>query len=621
MPPASQRATGSAATSRETRIQRQAGNRRVDRSRTKAAPRGSASAYCRPSRTAVPVSPAKPSSTQARSATLVAGRQTRPRPKRPSAPARARRRRKRRRSRAGGRPGRGARARARTRPGPARAARHSPAPRCSCRCPGPATTSVSGAAPAASKRAWRRSRAKTGAAGRARRRLRRRKREVIHRTCGRTTRFCAAREIPVALRRPRGNEPRVPAITGRRRGQPSRRDGRSARERTPGCRFSRSSPRSNTGSPRMAPRGSYHHGVVGRTGSWRRPDRYRFAEVRHDDAQRAFLLIHRNAREVEETAVRRLAAAGARRDRPPDRRAPGDLARPRRAAQPAACAIVRTGRGPAEQAGGEPERVVGADLHHVGVARRRGGRRAARRALRAARTARRRSPRRSGRRESRRALPSGAARTRARARAGRATRARRRRGRRRPSAPAAGARTRRRRSARSPTRAASSARSTSAAGRAGLCRPAGAWRRSASAARRSRRRSRGPRRRAARALPPLRREGVSVPRTMSAKNGAPRRPISSSTSRAACDRAGRLARAAQHQRLGVLAREQRDRGELGGADLAARLVLVGARARGGARAGPTSRRRHSTAGRGTRACSPRRGRAGSTLSQAAAGIS
>jgi hypothetical protein len=51
----------------------------------------------------------------------------------------------------------------------------------------------------------------------------------------------------------------------------------------------------------MAPRGSYHHGVVGRTGSWRRPDRYRFAEVRHDDAQRAFLLIHPNASEVEET--------------------------------------------------------------------------------------------------------------------------------------------------------------------------------------------------------------------------------------------------------------------------------------------------------------------------------
>jgi hypothetical protein len=46
---------------------------------------------------------------------------------------------------------------------------------------------------------------------------------------------------------------------------------------------------------------AYHHGVVGTTGSWRRPDRYRFAEVRAADPKRAQLLIYRNAREIDET--------------------------------------------------------------------------------------------------------------------------------------------------------------------------------------------------------------------------------------------------------------------------------------------------------------------------------
>lgn len=51
----------------------------------------------------------------------------------------------------------------------------------------------------------------------------------------------------------------------------------------------------------QAKRSSYQHGVVGTTGSWRRPDRYRFAEVRSIDGVHANLLIYRNAKDVDDT--------------------------------------------------------------------------------------------------------------------------------------------------------------------------------------------------------------------------------------------------------------------------------------------------------------------------------
>jgi hypothetical protein len=50
----------------------------------------------------------------------------------------------------------------------------------------------------------------------------------------------------------------------------------------------------------LATRTDYHHGIAGTTASWRRIDRYRFAELRRLEGGSARLVMHRTAREAEE---------------------------------------------------------------------------------------------------------------------------------------------------------------------------------------------------------------------------------------------------------------------------------------------------------------------------------
>ena len=188
--------------------------------------------------------------------------------------------------------------------------------------------------------------------------------------------------------------------------------------------------------------------------------------------------------------------------------------------------------------------------------RRRAGRRAARRSRREARTARRRSSRRNVRRESRRALPSGAARpsiSRQRgASVSRATTSRKTM----PQRAEQIARERVRDRSPSSSEASSVQRPLDERGRARS--PFSPRRRLASISERSASKPSAVTKPAATSCQSASSTSAGsrfVPRTMSAKNGAPRRSISARTSRAACDRPRGSLRVAHDQLFGIRSRE------------------------------------------------------------------